>query len=102
MTRPGSGGATSIAAIAAVCLLVPSRLAARLPPSPAAAELRGVEGLARAYDYILDARFDQADVELGRACGPAPREACDVLTATALWWRILLDPDSLATNSPKP
>ena len=34
--------------------------------------LTGVDALARVYDYILDARFDQADAELQRACGPAP------------------------------
>src|SRR6478736_2160212 len=55
-------------------------------------QIRGVDGLARAYDFILEARFDQVDAELRRACGPAPPEACDVLAATALWWRILLDP----------
>lgn len=58
------------------------------------AELTGVDGLVRVYDYILDAQFDQADAELQRACGPAPREACDVLDATAIWWRIQLDPAS--------
>ena len=26
------------------------------------------------------------------ACGPAPPEACDLVRATALWWRIQLDP----------
>jgi hypothetical protein len=57
-------------------------------------DLRGEDALARVYDFILDARFDQVDAELRRACGPAPREACDVLDATALWWRILLDPFS--------
>ena len=62
-------------------------------------ELRGVEGLVRAYDFILEARFDQVDQELRRACGPAPREACDVLAATALWWRIQLDPDSRALDA---
>ncbi|HEU4934896.1 MAG TPA: hypothetical protein VFT39_00480 [Vicinamibacterales bacterium] len=56
--------------------------------------IRGVDGLARAYDFILEARFDQADAELRRACGPAPPEACDVLSATAVWWKILLDPES--------
>lgn len=56
--------------------------------------IRGVDGLARTYDFILEARFDQAEAELRRACGPAPPEACDVLTATAIWWRILLDPNS--------
>jgi tetratricopeptide (TPR) repeat protein len=60
----------------------------------ATAGLRGEEALARVYDFILEARFDLVDAELRRACGPAPVEACDVLAATALWWRILLDPES--------
>ncbi len=30
---------------------------------------------------------------------PAPPEACDVLAATATWWRILLDPDSRALDA---
>jgi tetratricopeptide repeat protein len=62
------------------------------PPPDRPALIRGEESLARAYDSILDARFDQVDAELHRACGPAPPEACDVLAATALWWRILIDP----------
>ena len=61
--------------------------------------LRGVDGLARAYDTILDARFDQVEPALKRACGPAPQEACDVLHATALWWRILLDPENRSLDS---
>jgi tetratricopeptide (TPR) repeat protein len=48
--------------------------------------------LARVYDAILDTRFDDAEAEIGRACPPAPRQACDLLRATALWWRIQLDP----------
>jgi hypothetical protein len=59
-----------------------------------AADLKGAEGLLRVYTFILDARFDQAEAELPRACGPAPREACDVLAATTTWWRILLDPEN--------
>ena len=59
-----------------------------------APDLRGVDGLARVYDDILDARFDQAESDLARACGPAPVQACDVLAATTTWWRILLDPES--------
>ncbi len=69
-----------------------------LSSAPSAGELRGVDGLVRAYDFILDARFDQVEPELRKACGPAPREACDVLAATALWWRIQLDPDSTALD----
>ena len=68
---------------------------AAAPPS----QIRGIEGLARAYNTILEARFDQVEGELRRACGPAPQEACDVLAATALWWRILLDPQSRALDA---
>jgi tetratricopeptide (TPR) repeat protein len=95
--------AAAIATATTVTLAVPSDARQRRsrPPSgrgrPAPtperpALIRGEEPLARAYDVILDARFDQVDAELRRACGPAPPEACDVLAATALWWRILLDP----------
>jgi tetratricopeptide (TPR) repeat protein len=82
------GAAHALAAL----LLAAGALRAATPA--AAPDLRGVEGLVRAYDSILEARFDQVDAELQKACGPAPREACDVLGATALWWRIQLDPDS--------
>jgi tetratricopeptide repeat protein len=77
----------------ATSLLVLLGAAAVLGAHPARS-IRGVDGLARAYDFILEARFDQADAELRRACGPAPPEACDVLNATAIWWKILLDPES--------
>lgn len=79
-------GVLLLAAILAAATTAPQALARR--------DIRGGEALARVYDYILEARFDQVDAELRRACGPAPPEACDVLGATALWWRILLDPDS--------
>lgn len=72
--------------------------AARRGGPPPISPLHGIDGLARAYDFILEARFDQADAELRRACGPAPPEACDVLSATSLWWRILLDPESRALD----
>lgn len=84
-------------------------LCATISSTPAR-ELRGADGLVRAYDFILDARFDQVEPELRKACGPfnarplpqggpAPREACDVLAATALWWRIQLDPHSRALDA---
>ena len=65
---------------------------------PAAREFQGEDHLRRLYDQILDARFEEADAERPRACGPAPPEACDVLAATALWWRILLDRESPALD----
>ena len=70
--------------------------ASRAQGSPDA--FRGEDGLVRAYQLILDARFDGLDTALRRACGPAPIEACQVLEATALWWRIQLDPDSRALD----
>ncbi len=72
---------------------------ARSPAQEApAGRLRGEEGLIRVYNLILDARFDALEAALRRACGPAPIEACHVLEATALWWRIQLDPDSRALD----
>ena len=79
---------------AAVCAVAALSAAPHAPGG----DLRGVDGLVRAYDSILEARFDQVDADLQRACGPAPREACDVLEATALWWQIQLDPHSLALD----
>jgi tetratricopeptide (TPR) repeat protein len=48
--------------------------------------------LGRCYDAVLDARFDDAESEIARACGPAPAQACELMRATALWWRIQMDP----------
>lgn len=48
--------------------------------------------LGRAYDTVLDARFDDVEPALAEACGPAPAVACDLVRAAAVWWRIQLDP----------
>lgn len=85
--------AAAVAGVLTLALAVP---AAQTPAT--GAELRGVEGLVRAYESILEARFDQVEAELRRACGPAPAEACAVLEATALWWQIQLDPQSRALD----
>ncbi len=68
------------------------------PATSPVARLRGEAGLVRAYDLILDARFEVLEAQLRAACGPAPAEACHVLAATALWWRIQIDPDSRALD----
>ena len=47
------------------------------------------------YHRILDADFDGAHTAI-KACDGAPREACDVLQATRVWWRILPDLDNVA------
>lgn len=80
--------ATLFAALAAASLLaVPPR------PEPIRGLTRG-EDLARAYARAFDADFTGAASELTRACGPAPREACDVLGVAVLWWELYLDADS--------
>jgi hypothetical protein len=61
--------------------------------APGGRDLTGVQGLSHVYDLALDARFDQAEADLTRACPPAPREACDVMSATITWWRIQPDPE---------
>ena len=68
-------------------------------PMPPRYPLRGEDALVRAYEFILDSRFDQVDAELRRACGPAPPEACNVLEATALWWQIQLDPENRSLDA---
>jgi len=61
--------------------------------APAGAELKGNDALTAVYELILSAQFDRADAEIRRACPPAPTEACRVLDAVSVWWRIQLDPD---------
>jgi tetratricopeptide (TPR) repeat protein len=62
--------------------------------SPVAASLTESARLAAVYDAILDARFDRIETQLKAACPPAPREACQALTAEAVWWQILIHPES--------
>jgi tetratricopeptide (TPR) repeat protein len=90
--RPGSRIAVPASLLVVVLSLAAASPAAAgvLPYSPA---------LARVYDAILDARFDDADAEIGRACGPAPAQACELLRATSLWWRIQLDPYDTSRDS---
>ncbi|MGE5246671.1 MAG: tetratricopeptide repeat protein [Betaproteobacteria bacterium] len=66
--------------------------------APARAGLTEGPRLARIYDTILGARFDEADARLAEACPPAPAEACDALAEVETWWRIQLDPDSRALD----
>jgi tetratricopeptide (TPR) repeat protein len=74
------------AVIFAFCLL-PSAFASAQPGITAAADV------ARAYDLILDANFDELKATLPAVCPPAPMVACRGLEALALWWQIQLDLD---------
>lgn len=77
-----------------------------LMTAPAAAQtaaqsggLTGAPQIARAYDAILDARFDEMPALLGQTCPPAPRQVCALLDVAALWWRIQLDPDNTSRDA---
>jgi tetratricopeptide (TPR) repeat protein len=65
------------------------------PHADAAARRTGITAapqLARVYNAIFDARFDDVPALIEQTCPPAPFEACRLLEAVALWWRIQLDP----------
>jgi tetratricopeptide (TPR) repeat protein len=76
-----------------VLLLAPAGTAGATPQLPYG------EALGRAYDAVLDARFDAVEPELQKACGPAPPETCELVRVTALWWRIQLDPYSRSLDA---
>ena len=100
MRRPAAPKRRSRLVLSAACWVVsPWILAAGATSGAPAGDLTGVEGLVKVYDAILDARFDVAEAELANACPPAPKEACDVLAATATWWRILIDPVNRALDA---
>ena len=72
-------------------------LALCLSPITATAQQRGITAapvIARAYDLILDADFDQLKKTLPSTCPPAPMVACLGLEALSLWWQIQLDLDN--------
>jgi hypothetical protein len=79
-----------IASICAVCLLTSPFADARATPQTG---LTAAPTVARAYDLILDANFDELAKTLPAICPPAPMVACRGLEALSLWWQIQIDPD---------
>jgi tetratricopeptide (TPR) repeat protein len=77
-----------LAAVAATTLLLAATADAQTTGLTAGPQL------AKVYDAIVDARFDQVPALLTQACGPAPVETCQLLEVVALWWRIQLDPEN--------
>jgi tetratricopeptide (TPR) repeat protein len=73
-----------------LCLGLTASLAA--PQAPPIRGLTASAELRRVYNAIFDARFDDVPNLLAQACGPAPREACQLLDAVSQWWQIQLDP----------
>ncbi len=47
--------------------------------------------VAKAYELILDANFEQLEKTLPTVCPPAPMAACRGLASLSLWWQIQLD-----------
>lgn len=82
--------------LAATVLLAAALLAPCAESFHAAAEpvssLTAAPQIARVYETIFDARFDDVTGEMERTCPPAPAEVCRVLEAVSLWWQIQLDP----------
>jgi tetratricopeptide (TPR) repeat protein len=78
------------------CLAVGAVLALAAPAH--AAGLTEAPRLAAVYDTILRAQFADVDAQLAHACPPAPREACQELTAVSVWWQIQLNPESRALD----
>jgi hypothetical protein len=65
-----------------------------VPVHPSNAQQHGITAapqVARAYDLILDANFDELAKALPQVCPPAPMVACHGLKALGLWWQIQLD-----------
>ncbi len=91
-----------VAGFAALALVV---LVARSDLIAQRSGLTGAPQLARIYDAIFDARFEQIPSLLGQTClqkdpqgsppeasgALAPSEVCDVLALVSLWWQIQLD-----------
>jgi tetratricopeptide (TPR) repeat protein len=74
-------------------------LAAGAATSVRSAGLTSPDPLTRAYELILDARFDAAHLQLQQACPPAPRPACEVLDAVADYWQILIDQENTTRDA---
>ena len=83
-------------------VLVTVALAAWLAAGVSAAPTRGLtdpRGIVRAIDLAYDADFAGADAEVSRACGPAPKPACEVAKAVIQWWRIFLDVENRSRDA---
>ncbi len=66
---------------------------------PPARGLTAAPEVARVYDAIFAARFADVAPLAARTCPPVPAEACRLLEALAVWWRIQLDPDDRSRDA---
>jgi hypothetical protein len=88
--------------VGAACLVPGAGVGAECQvPSARATPQTGITAapaIARAYDLILDANFDELKKTLPATCPPAPMVACRGLEALSLWWQIQLDLDNRALD----
>jgi hypothetical protein len=85
-----------IGLISAFCLLT-STIADAQPSAQTG--FTAAPAVARAYDLILDANFDELTKTLPATCPPAPMVACHGLEALSLWWQIQLDLDNRSLDA---
>jgi hypothetical protein len=93
--------------VAALVLRLVEAAAAAPPPlaqdsQPVVQKEQGITAapaVARAYDLILDANFDELTRVLPSTCPPAPTVACRGLEALSLWWQIQLDLDNRSLDA---
>ena len=81
-----------------VCALVATAKAVALQSAPQTG-ITAAPVIARAYDLILDANFDELKKVLPTTCPPAPPVACRGLEALSLWWQIQLDLSNRSLDS---
>ena len=77
-----------VLALVAVCATCLSATSAREAPQTG---ISAAPEVARAYDLILDANFEELTKVLPAICPPAPSVACRGLESLSLWWQIQLD-----------
>lgn len=81
-----------------LALLFASLLAA----TTAAAQQQGLTAapqIARVYDAIFDARFEDVPAVAAQTCPPAPAEVCQLLDVVSLWWQIQIDPNDTSHDA---
>lgn len=76
-----------------LAVLVLKSVPAQVPPVQPIRGLAQGPALARTYESILNADFDQAAEQMTDACETVP-EWCAVLDAVSTWWQIALEPES--------
>jgi hypothetical protein len=86
----------------APALLSAALFAAATAPAaqPPVRGLTAAPDVARLYDAIFDARFEETASLAANTCPPAPAEVCQLLDALAIWWRIQLDPSDRSRDAP--